>query len=576
MNPSIPSESENWTDEFDRGYPESRFRTDWPGSSSSGARARRRTDQGGQWHTTGSPFTSAAGKETVRYVRPAAHVKSPANGVPVAVQAITPAGAQLPDTADPGATSPHRLRVIVVVLSIAVFMSSLDLFIVNLAFPYIGREYAGTTLSTLSWVLNAYTIVYAAVLVPAGRWADRIGRRRVFVAGLAAFSIGSVLCGLTPSVPALIGARIIQAAGAGMMTPASLSLLLACVPVKGRTAAIGTWSAFGAMGAALGPVVGGALVQLSWRWVFLINIPIGLVALLMARVVPESRDERVAGVPDLIGAALLAASAGLVALALVKEPEWGWGSGTFLGTLTGAVACGAAMVVRSRGHHSPVLELGLLRSRTFSGAYVASMLFYAGFGAFILNFVEFLTGVWHYSAIQAGLAIAPGPLMVLPFARIVAPLAARIGGPGRVAVIGCIVLAGAQLLWYARIAPDTAYVARLLPSQLLGGAGVGLAIPGLLGAGSASLPPDRFGTGSGILNMARQIGIVLGVAGLVGVLANDMTSDPLTTFRHGLMLIIGLLVAAALVAAVVLTGRLVAAPSGQHGDAPSSAPGTEL
>jgi EmrB/QacA subfamily drug resistance transporter len=576
MNPSIPSESENWTDEFDRGYPESRFRTDWPGSSSSGARARRRTDQGGQWHTTGSPFTSAAGKETVRYVRPAAHVKSPANGVPVAVQAITPAGAQLPDTADPAATSPHRLRVIVVVLSIAVFMSSLDLFIVNLAFPYIGRDYAGTTLSTLSWVLNAYTIVYAAVLVPAGRWADRIGRRRVFVAGLAAFSIGSVLCGLTPSVPALIGARIIQAAGAGMMTPASLSLLLACVPVKGRTAAIGTWSAFGAMGAALGPVVGGALVQLSWRWVFLINIPIGLVALLMARVVPESRDERVAGVPDLIGAALLAASAGLVALALVKEPEWGWGSGTFLGTLTGAVACGAAMVVRSRGHHSPVLELGLLRSRTFSGAYVASMLFYAGFGAFILNFVEFLTGVWHYSAIQAGLAIAPGPLMVLPFARIVAPLAARIGGPGRVAVIGCIVLAGAQLLWYARIAPDTAYVARLLPSQLLGGAGVGLAIPGLLGAGSASLPPDRFGTGSGILNMARQIGIVLGVAGLVGVLANDMTSDPLTTFRHGLMLIIGLLVAAALVAAVVLTGRLVAAPSGQHGDAPSSAPGTEL
>jgi EmrB/QacA subfamily drug resistance transporter len=509
-------------------------------------------------------------------VRPAAHVKSPVNGVPVAVQAITPAGAQLADTANPAATSPHRLRVIVVVLSIAVFMSSLDLFIVNLAFPYIGREYAGTTLSTLSWVLNAYTIVYAAILVPAGRWADRIGRRKVFVAGLAAFSIGSVLCGLTPSVPALIGARIIQAAGAGMMTPASLSLLLACVPVKGRTAAIGTWSAFGAMGAALGPVVGGALVQLSWRWVFLINIPIGLVALLMARVVPESRDERVARVPDLIGAAMLATSAGLVALALVKAPEWGWGSGTFLGTLTGAMACGAAMVVRSRGHHSPVLELGLLRSRTFSGAYVASMLFYAGFGAFILNFVEFLTGVWHYSAIQAGLAIAPGPLMVLPFARIVAPLAARIGGPGRVAVIGCIVLAGAQLLWYARIAPDPAYVARLLPSQLLGGAGVGLAIPGLLGAGSASLPPDRFGTGSGILNMARQIGIVLGVAGLVGVLANDMTSDPLTTFRHGLMLIIGLLATAALVAAVVLTGRPVAAPSGQHGEAPSSAPGTEL
>ncbi|HEX7996516.1 MAG TPA: MFS transporter [Streptosporangiaceae bacterium] len=493
-------------------------------------------------------------------MRPAAEVKPLAGDVPVTVQAMTRERAQ------PAGTSPPKLRLIVVVLSVAVFMSSLDLFIVNLAFPYIGRDYAGTTLSTLSWVLNGYTIVYAAVLVPAGRWADRVGRRRVFVAGLAAFSVGSVLCGLTPSVPALIGARIIQAAGAGMMTPASLSLLLACVPVKGRTAAIGTWSAFGAMGAALGPVVGGALVQLSWRWVFLINIPIGLVALVMsARVIPESKDERVARVPDLLGAALLAASAGLVALALVKAPEWGWGSGAFLGTLAGAVACGAAMVIRSRGHHSPVLELELLRSRTFSGAYLASMLFYAGFGAFILNFVEFLTGVWHYSAVQAGLAIAPGPLMVLPFARIVAPLAARIGGPGRVAVIGSIVLAGAQVLWYARIAPDPAYVARLLPCQLLGGAGVGLAIPGLLGAGSASLPPDRFGTGSGILNMARQIGIVLGVAGLVGILANNMTDDPVMTFRHGLLMIIGLLMSAALVAAVALTRRPGSTPSGQAG-----------
>jgi EmrB/QacA subfamily drug resistance transporter len=463
---------------------------------------------------------------------------------------------------EPAETS-ARAGVIVAVLSIAVFMSSLDLFIVNLAFPYIGREYPGTTLSSLSWVLNAYTIVFAAVLVPAGRWADKVGRLRVFVAGLAAFSAGSLLCGLTPSVAALIGARIIQAAGAGLMAPASLSLLLACVPAARRTAAIGTWSAFGAMGAALGPVVGGALVQLSWRWVFLINIPVGVAAVVMAlRVVPESKDERATRTPDVLGAALLAASAGLVALALVKAPSWGWASAQFAGTLAAAVACGAAMIARSRSHHSPVIELGLLRSRTFCGAFVASILFYAAFGAFVLNFVEFLTGVWHYSAVQAGLAIAPGPLMVLPFARIVSPLAARIGGPGRVAVIGCLVLAGAQLLWYVRIAPDAAYVARLLPTQLIGGAGVGLAIPGLLGAGSASVPPDQFGTGSGVLNMARQIGIVLGVAGLVGILADAVPSDPLSTFQHGLALIIGLLAGAALVAAALLTGRPVQAAPG--------------
>jgi MFS family permease len=201
------------------------------------------------------------------------------------------------------------------------------------------------------------------------------------------------------------------------------------------------------------------------------------------------------------------------------------------------------------------VQLGLLRSRTFSGAFVASILFYAAFGALILNFVEFLTGVWHYSAVQAGLAIAPGPLMVLPFARLVAPLAVRIGGPGRVAVLGSFVLAGAQMLWWARIQAAPSYVTHLLPSQLLGGAGVGLAIPALLGAGSAGLPPARFGTGSGILNMARQIGTVLGVAGLVALLSHQLASDYVATFKHGTLLSIVLFVAAGVTAACLLASR---------------------
>ena len=154
-------------------------------------------------------------------------------------------------------SAPARVTAVVGVLSLAVFMSSLDLFIVNLAFPYIGREYAGTSLGSLSWILNGYTIVFAAVLVPAGRWADRVGRRRLFVAGLAVFVVGSLLCGLAPGVAALIAARVVQAAGAGLMVPASLSLLLAAVPAEARSRAIGTWSAIGALGAALGPVIGG-------------------------------------------------------------------------------------------------------------------------------------------------------------------------------------------------------------------------------------------------------------------------------------------------------------------------------
>jgi hypothetical protein len=306
-------------------------------------------------------------------------------------------------------------------------------------------------------------------------------------------------------------------------------------------------------------------VQFSWRWVFWINLPVGLAAIVLAgRMVPESKDEHVAGRPDLIGAGLLAATVGLIALALVKAPDWGWGSARFLGVLLASLACAAAMLARSHRHHSPVIELGLLRTRTFSGSFAASIFYYAAFGAFVLSSVEFLTGVWHYSAVRAGLAIAPAPLMVLPFARLVAPrLATWLGGPGRVAVAGCVVNVGGQLLWLSQIQAQPAYLTRLLPALLIGGADVGLVTPSLLGAGSASLPADRFGTGSGILNMARQVGTVLGVASLIAVLTDVAAGDPVTAFRHGVVLIIAFVAAAAIVSAGLLTGRssTMAAPA---------------
>jgi EmrB/QacA subfamily drug resistance transporter len=451
----------------------------------------------------------------------------------------------------------------VAVLSLGVFMSSLDLFIVNLAFPYIGHDYGGTSLGALSWVLNGYTIVFAAVLVPAGRWADRIGRRRVFSAGLMAFTLGSALCGVAPGVIALVAARIVQAVGAGMMVPTSLSLLLAVVPPADRARAIGTWSAVGALGAGLGPVVGGLLVQESWRWVFWVNIPVGLIALaLVPRTIPESRDPDAHPRPDVVGAVLLAASVGLLALAMVKAPDWGWLSARVLGLAVVALLGLGGVLAHSSRHPAPIIELPLLRLRSFSGAFVVSVLYYAGFGAFVLNSVEFLTGEWHYSAVRAGLAIAPGPLCVLPFARLVAPrLANRLGGAGRVAVLGALVNAGSQGLWLHGVQASHAYASHLLPAQLIGGMGVGLTIPSLLGVGTASLPPAWFGTGSGVLNMARQVGSVLGVAALIGVLAGVHTGDPLTTYRHGIELIIGFFGSAAVVAAALLTRRpLPAAP----------------
>jgi EmrB/QacA subfamily drug resistance transporter len=455
----------------------------------------------------------------------------------------------------------RRLSAIVVVLSLAIFMSSLDLFIVNLAFPSIARQYPGTDLGTLSWVLNGYTIVFAAVLVPAGRWADRVGRRRVFSGGLAVFVVGSMLCGLAPGVGALIAARVIQAVGAGLMVPASLSLLLSAVPAERRPRAIGTWSAVGALGAALGPVIGGALVTFSWRWVFWINLPVGLVALaLSSRVIPDSRDTAASHRPDVLGAGLLAGSVGLLALALVKAPDWGWGSADFLGLLLGSVAGLVAVWWRSGHHRAPVIELELLSLRSFSGAFVASLFYYAAFGAWLLALVEFLTGVWHYSAVRAGLAIAPGPLTVLPFARIVAPrLAARLRAPGRVAAVGVLCNVASQAYWFTHLSSQADYVTHLLPAQLMGGAGVGLVIPSLLGAGTAALPAARFGAGSGVLNMARQIGTVVGVAALIAVLG-PASHDPVASFRHATVLVGAFFVAAFAVAAWRLGNRPAAVP----------------
>lgn len=450
----------------------------------------------------------------------------------------------------PGAGAPATGRA-TATLALAVFMSSLDLFIVNLAFPSIAREHPGTSLGALSWVLDGYTIVFAAVLVPAGRWADRIGRRRVLVAGLALFAAGSAACGLAPSVGLLIAARVVQALGAGMMVPASLSLLLAVVPPgPTRVRAIGTWSAVAALGAAVGPVVGGLLVQASWRWVFWVNLPVAVAAVALSlRWLPESRDPQTGARPDLAGAGLLAAAVALLAWALVEAPTWGWASARTGLVALGAVAALAGVALRSARHPAPVVQPDLLRSRRFDGAFAAQVLYSAGFGAFVLASVEFLTSVWHYSPVRAGLAIGPGPLMVLPFARVVAPrLAGRLGGSSRVAALGCAVGVAAQALWLAKIQAHPAYVTHLLPAQLLGGAGVGLTLPSLLAAGSATLPPARFGTGSGVLNMGRQVGTVLGVAGLVAILTGAHGVGP---FRSGIELVIGFYAAAGVTALVV-------------------------
>ncbi len=452
---------------------------------------------------------------------------------------------------------PHRYRVLVIV-SVAALVASLDLFIVNIAFPSIKHDFSGTSDATLSWVLSAYAIVMAALLVPAGRLADLLGRKRLFMGGLITFVGASALCAAAPGAGWLIGARILQAAGGAILMPTSLALLLAEFLPKQRALAVAVWSATGAVAAAAGPPVGGLLVQASWRWVFLVNLPIGLVtAVLAARVLRESRDPDGKRFPDLAGAALLVLASSALMLAIVQGQSWGWTSVRVLGLLVGSAVLTAAFLYQSLRHGAPVLELGLFGSRAFSAANIASTLFFAAFGAMLLSNVLFLTRVWHEDILTAGLQISPGPIMAAAFAVPGTILSSRYG-QRTIASIGALLFASGGVWWLTHVGLEQHYATDVLPGMLLGGAGVGFVIPTLASAVAASLPPTRFATGSAIYGMTRQFGAALGVAVLIAVLGTPRQAAILGSFQIGWEVMAGLAFASAIAAAGI--GRLRAAP----------------
>ena len=452
---------------------------------------------------------------------------------------------------------PHRYRGLVIV-SVAALVASLDLFIVNIAFPSIKHDFSGTSDATLSWVLSAYAIVMAALLVPAGRLADLLGRKRLFMGGLITFVGASALCAAAPGPGWLIGARILQAAGGAILMPTSLALLLAEFPPQQRALAVAVWSATGAVAAAAGPPVGGLLVQASWRWVFLVNLPVGLVtAVLAARVLSESRDPDGKGFPDLAGAALLVLASSALMLAIVQGQSWGWTSVRVLGLIVGSAVLTAAFLYRSVRHAAPVLELGLFRSRAFSAANIASTLFFAAFGAMLLSNVLFLTRVWHEDILTAGLQISPGPIMAAAFAVPGSILSSRYGQRA-IASIGALLFASGGVWWLTHVGLEQHYATDVLPGMLLGGAGVGFVIPTLASAVAASLPTARFATGSAIYGMTRQFGAALGVAVLIAVLGTPHQAAMLGSFQTGWEVMAGLAFASAIAAAAI--GRLGAAP----------------
>jgi EmrB/QacA subfamily drug resistance transporter len=410
-----------------------------------------------------------------------------------------------------------------IIVCVGVFMSSLDLFIVNIAFPAIAKHFGGVSLGSLSWILSGYAIVFAALLVPAGRWADAFGRKRAFLLGLGIFVAASTGCALAPSVGVLTVARIVQAVGGALMLPTSLGLMLPEFAPHERHVAIGVWAATGGIAAAAGPPLGGLLVQADWRWVFLVNVPIGLLGLGFGLRTLTERRELGAGRPDVLGALALIVVIGSLVVAIVKGQEWGWDSAPILGLLAVTAVGLPAIWWRSEHHDAPVVDPAMLRVRSFGLAVGASVLFFAGFGAMLLAGVLFLTGVWHESVLTAGLMLFPGPAMATAFSIPSARLGARVGYriPG---VLGALLFVAGQVWYITQTGNTPAYATEYLPGMAISGAGVGLMIPTLTGAGTSSLAPERFATGAAVLTMGRQIGAALGVALLVAVLGTSIGS----------------------------------------------------
>lgn len=423
---------------------------------------------------------------------------------------------------DPGETSTtHGWSWLVLAsTSLAVFAVFLDTTILFVAFPSISTDF-GSSASTMSWVLNAYTIAFAALLIPFGRLADRVGRRRTFLAAVIVFTTASMLCGVAPSVEVLIGARVLQAAGAAALVPASLALVLQTFPREKIPVAVAIWGAIGAIAGAAGPTLGALVVEhFDWRWAFFVNLPVGIVSFTLGRrVLPEGRESNPGRLPDPLGVLLLATGLALAAYGIVETASWGWASTQLAVTLATSAVLIAWFLWRCSRVANPLLDLSLFRSKNFRWANAGTVVYATGFNAMFLGNVLFLTSVWHYSIIRAGLAISVGPLIVAATAPFLGRLAGRIG-QRRLLVPGGLVWASGGVYLLARATEKPDYLGVYLPAVFLTGLGVSLCLPQLSSAAVQGLPPDRFGSGSAVNQAVRNLGGTFGVSLVVAFTTN--------------------------------------------------------
>jgi NTE family protein len=425
-------------------------------------------------------------------------------------------------------------RTVLAVAALGVFMAFVDATIVNIAFPDMQRSFPTVTIAGLSWVLNAYNIVFAAFLVAAGRFADLLGRKRTFEAGLVLFTFASVMCAAATSPALLVAARIVQALGAAVVVPASLALVLEAFPARERAHAVALWTAVAALAAGIGPSLGGLLVEAGgWRLAFLVNVPVGIAAVALARSrLVESRAPGRRRLPDVAGALLFALAVATVTLAIVKGNDWGWTAPVTLATLAAGLLMGAAFGSRCRRHAVPLFDLELLRVRAFSVANALTVVGSAGFFAYTLCNVLFLTSVWRYSVFEAGLALTPGPFVAVALAAAGSSLAARVG-PRAVIVPGALIWGLGVLYLVAFVGPEPDFLGEWLPGMVVLGVGAGLAFPNLSAAAVGAAPGERFATATALNSVARQLGAVLGVALLVAIVGTPAPAQLESAFDAG-------------------------------------------
>lgn len=423
--------------------------------------------------------------------------------------------------------TPKGYLAVMLTASGATFLAMLDSTVTNIAIPNVRHDFPASTVTGLSWIISAYAVMFAAFLAPSGKLADALGRRRLFVLGVGLFTLSSAACAVAPGLPLLIAFRAVQGAGAAAMIPASLAILLLDGPADRRANSIGLWSAASAVGAAIGPALGGVLIEWSsWRAVFVINIPFGIALVIAAlRVLRVPETVSASRVPDPLGTVLLALGVGALTLGVTEGGIWGWLSVRTLACFAfGLFALGYALL-RSRRAAVPAIETSLWASRTFTATNVVSLLYGMAQYPFMLASVLYLTGIWRFSELQAGGAMTPGAVSASIVALNMGRITDRIGVPRaslpRFATLAGLAAFAACAIWLIfGLTIHPAFLTLWFPAALLAGLGMGATTMGTSASAAMSAPPVMFASSSGLNTTARQFGGALGIATMATILTH--------------------------------------------------------